>query len=159
MKVGAVLGSTSCYYNVEGLCSVEESRLWSITQSAFCIDPWPVIPLEMHPVVGLGSSLVQGPWWWYRYCGVLWTWVTPLNLDWWALYVMLASPACCLLFTSCLLHCLNQWLSQNNWISPGFVCDLARVYKMLWNWGSWKANLKKIVLQTECQSLVTFISC
>lgn len=143
VKVCGVLGSMSCYYNVEGLCTAEESCLCSITQSAFWIGCWPVIPLELYPVVGLGRSLVQGSWQWCRYCSILWTIMTPLHLGWWALYAMLASPACCLLFTSCLLHCLNQWLSQNNCVSPGFVWDLVRVYKMLWNRPAWSQIWKK----------------
>lgn len=143
MKICGVSGLMSCCCSVEELCPVKESCLCNLTPWAFWVGPRPVIPLQLHPDVGLerifGPRITttnsmdtvdsRGPEW----------------LPWifWALCVKLTSPACCLALTNCLLQRLNHQLSQNNGIFPDFAWDLAQAYVLLWYTHAWKPNLKR----------------
>lgn len=133
----------SCCCSVEELCPVKESCPCNLTPWAFWVGPRPVIPLQLHPDVGLerifGPRITttnsmdtvdsRGPEWLPWIC--------------WALCVKLTSPACCLALTNCLLQRLNHQLSQNNGIFPDFAWDLAQAYVLLWYTHAWKPNLKR----------------
>lgn len=126
-------GPVSC----GGVMSVQSHPMRFLGWSLTCHSPWGAprrwLGEELGPRITTTNSMDTVDSW------------APERLPciWWALCVKLASLACSLALTSCLLQCLNHQLSQSNWLFPDFAWDLAQAYVMLWYTHAWKPNLER----------------